>query len=247
MHHAGSAASQSSASVSSRPTSHPTPAQIADRIVDAILAARLAPGDHRGEQAQPDDHGVSRTLIREALARLAARGFVEVSSRRGWYVVQPSRAEATEAFEARAAVETGMLQTLAAPPSRAQLARLKAHQREERASIRAGDAGRRSFLLGDFHVCLAECVSGPLMADILRDLTARTTLVAALYQSTHDAARSCEEHADIVAALEAGDLAGAAALMHAHIAGVAADLGDAAPPADPPAHSRRSGAARRTA
>ena len=210
-----------------------TPAQIADSVVDAILAGRVTPGQRLGEQELADVFGVSRTLVREAMARLSARGMVEVSSRRGWFVVQPSRADATEAFSARIAVETGMLGALAKPLPRAKLARLKAHYKAEQAAIKGTDAGKRSYLLGDFHVCLAECVSGPLLADILRDLTARTTLVATLFQSTHDAALSCSEHVAIVAALEQGDAAGAAELMRAHIGAVAAALGSPAPQADP--------------
>ena len=45
--------------------------------------------------------------------------------------------------------------------------------------------------LGDFHVCLAECLGNSLLADTLRDFTARTTLIAMPYQSSHDAAQSC--------------------------------------------------------
>ena len=208
-------------------------AQIADQVVEAILAGRVAPGQRLGEQELADVFGVSRTLVREAMARLSARGMVEVSSRRGWFVVQPSRAEAADAFAARIAIETGMLAALSGPLAKSRLARLKAHYKAERAAIRERDAGKRSYLLGDFHACLAECVSGPLLADILRDLTARTTLVATLFQSTHDAAQSCDEHVAIVAALERGDPAGAAELMRAHIGHVAAALGSPAPQADP--------------
>ncbi len=198
--------------------------QIAHQIVEAILAGRIAPGQRLGEQELADVFGVSRTLVREAMARLSARGMVEVSSRRGWFVVQPSRADATEAFSARIAIETGMLNSLDKPLPRTKLARLKAHYRAEQAAIKGTDPGHRSYLLGDFHVCLAECVSGVVLADILRDLTARTTLVATLFQSTHEA---------IVAALEAGDANGAAELMRAHIGAVAAALGSPAPLADP--------------
>ena len=207
--------------------------QIDNHVVDAILAGRIAPGQRLGEQELADVFGVSRTLVREAMARLSARGMVEVSSRRGWFVVQPSRADATEAFSARIAIETGMLNSLDKPLPKVKLSRLKAHYKAEQAAIQATDAGNRSYLLGDFHVCLAECVSGPLLADILRDLTARTTLVATLFQSTHDAALSCSEHVAIVAALECGDAAGAAELMRAHIGAVAAALGSPAPQADP--------------
>jgi DNA-binding GntR family transcriptional regulator len=213
--------------------SRPGAPQIAAHVVDAILAGRIAPGQRLGEQELADVFGVSRTLVREAMARLSARGMVEVSSRRGWFVVQPSRADATEAFAARIAIETGMLHALDKPLPKTRLARLKAHYKAEQAAIRGADAGQRSYLLGDFHVCLAECVSGPLLADILRDLTARTTLVATLFQSTHDAAQSCSEHVAIVAALERGDAAGAAELMRVHIGDVAAALGTPAPQADP--------------
>ncbi len=214
--------------------------QIADHVVDAILSGRIAPGQRLGEQELADVFGVSRTLVREAMARLSARGMVEVSSRRGWYVVQPSRAAAAEAFSARIAIETGMLNSLDKPLPRTKVARLKAHYKAEQAAIKGTDAGNRSYLLGDFHVCLAECVSGPLLADILRDLTARTTLVATLFQSTHDAALSCSEHVAIVAALERDDASGAAELMRAHIGAVAAALGSPAPQADPLASLRQA-------
>jgi DNA-binding GntR family transcriptional regulator len=209
------------------------PGAIADRIVDAILAGRLAPGQRLGEQALADLFGCSRTLVREAMARLSARGMVEVNARRGWFVVQPSLDEAREAFGARLALETGLLHGLAGPLPEAAIRQLKDHVAREQAAIRAADAGERSWLLGDFHVCLAECAGNSLLADILKDLTARTTLIATLYQSTHAASESCAEHALIVAALEAGDQPRAIALLRSHIGSVAQHLGQDAAADDP--------------
>ena len=82
---------------------------ITQRIVEAVLAQRLAPGTRLGEQSLALLFDCSRTLVREALVRLAARGIVTVSARRGWYVVQPSHDEAREAFEARRVIETGLI------------------------------------------------------------------------------------------------------------------------------------------
>ena len=214
------------------------PDAIADRIVDAILAGRLAPGQRLGEQALADLFGVSRTLVREAMARLSARGMVEVNARRGWFVVQPSIDEAREAFGARLALETGLLHGLTGPLPKAAIRQLKDHVAREQAAIRAADAGERSWLLGDFHVCLAECAGNSLLADILKDLTARTTLIATLYQSTHAASESCAEHAEIVAALEAGDLPLAIARLRAHIGSVAEHLGQETTADDPLASLR---------
>jgi DNA-binding GntR family transcriptional regulator len=216
-----------------------SPDAMADHIVDAILAGRIAAGQRLGEQALAELFGVSRTLVREALGRLSARGMVEVNARRGWFVVQPSAAEARDAFDARIAIETGMVQALQGPLPAPAVRKLKAHLAQERAAIRAGEPGQRSYLLGEFHVCLAECAGNALLADILKDLTARTTLIATLFQSTHDATRSCADHAQIVAALEAGDRARATDLVRRHIEDVALHLQQPAQ-ADPLAGLRQT-------
>jgi DNA-binding GntR family transcriptional regulator len=214
------------------PADSPRPEQIADRIVDAILAGRVAAGQRLGEQPLADLFGVSRTLVREALARLSARGMVEVNARRGWFVVQPSRDEAREAFAARAAIESGLVLTMPGGRiSKPALRRLKQHVAAEQAAIRSGDASERSFLLGDFHVCLAECAGNPLLAEIMKDLTARTTLIASLYQSNHEATESNRDHVQIVAALEAGDSELAARLLREHLGSVTEHLSPEA--ADP--------------
>ena len=84
-------------------------AEIAQRVVESILAQKLSPGERLGEQELADLFGVSRTLVREALMQLQARGFVEVRSRKGWFVVEPSIDEARDAFAARRIIESGML------------------------------------------------------------------------------------------------------------------------------------------
>lgn len=211
---------------------------IAQRIVAAILAQRLAPGTRLGEQNLSMLFDCSRTLVREALVRLAARGIVTVSSRRGWYVVQPSHAEAREAFEARRVIETGLIRSNGRV-DKAALKRLRQHIRQEQAALQGDDVGQRSYLLGDFHVCLAECLGNQLLAETLRDFTARTTLIAMLYQSTHDAVQSCADHVQIVEALERGDVTAAERLMETHIGQVQAALRLGAP-ADPLADLREA-------
>lgn len=198
------------------PPSDVSPTVIAGRVVQSILAQKLAPGERLGEQALADLFGVSRTMVREALMQLQARGFVEVQPKRGWYVVQPSAEEARDAFAARRIVEAGILATEGRPLAQTIVA-LRRHIAQEREAIDGADAATRAFLLADFHVCLAHEMGHRLLADMLRDLTARTTLAATLYQSRHDAGASCTEHAAIVAAMERGDMADARARMLQHI------------------------------
>lgn len=214
-----------------------TASDISNRIIEAVMAQKLAPGARLGEQQLAMLFDCSRTIVREALTRLAVRGIVTVSSRRGWYVIEPSQEEAREAFEARRVIEMGLIRCTG-DVSKAAIKQLKSHLTREKAAVKGDDVGLRSFLLGDFHVCLAECLGNSLLADTLRDFTARTTLIAMLYQSSHDAAQSCEEHVQIVQALEKGDLAKAEKLMQAHIGSVQAALKLQVGAGDPLSHLR---------
>lgn len=202
--------------------------QIATRITEAILAKQLAPGTRLGEQQLANLFGVSRTLIREALMRLATRGIVMVSARRGWFVIEPTASEAREAFEARRVIELGLLRH-ARPLSKDAISQLRDHIAREQAAIAGDDVGARSYLLGDFHVCLCECLGNNLLSETLRDLTARTTLTAMLRQSSSQAVDSCEDHVHIVAALESGDIDEAERLMLDHLQVVESTLYEVIP------------------
>ena len=196
---------------------------IAQQVVQSILNRKLRPGERLGERVLADLFGVSRTLIREALMELQARGFVEVRSRLGWYVVEPSFEEARQTYAARRVIEPGMLRD-AGKPLQSVIRTLRAHVAEERKHIASADAGARSVLLADFHVCLAECLGNRFLTGVMIDLSARTTLVSALYQSQSAAQDSNDDHAQIVAAMAEGDLAKAETLMRQHIDTLAARL-----------------------
>src|SRR5437868_14105758 len=112
-----------------------TASEISDRIIEAVMAQKLAPGARLGEQPLAMLFDCSRTIVREALTRLAARGIVTVSARRGWYVIAPSPDDVREAFEARRVIELGLIrgQPQLAPDA---IARLQQHlQQEDRKSV----------------------------------------------------------------------------------------------------------------
>lgn len=196
---------------------------IAQKVVQSILERKIRPGDRLGEQDLADLFGVSRTLVREALMQLQARGFVEVKPRAGWFVVEPSFEDAQQTYQARRVIESGMLRE-AGKPLQSVLKRLRAHVAEERRAIESADAATRSVLLADFHVCLAECLGNRFLTSMVVDLSARTVLAAALYQSASEAQDSNDDHSQIVAALAAGDGERAQQLMQAHIDALEARL-----------------------
>lgn len=222
-------------------TTENSPADIANRITEAMLGQKLLPGSRLGEQELATLFGVSRTLVREALSRLAARGMVTVSARRGWFLVEPGTDDIRSAFDARRIIETGLLREVSPDrPAHAQaIHSLKVHIAREKAALQGDDASMRSFLLGDFHVCLCASLGYGLLVDTLRDLTARTTLVASRNQSAADAGRSCGQHEGIVNALAEGDGVLAARLMAEHLSAVHTSL-DAVGPADPLSHLRQA-------
>ncbi|WP_154795760.1 GntR family transcriptional regulator [Occultella kanbiaonis] len=71
-----------------------------------ILDWRLPPGTPLGEVEQALRLGVSRTPVREALARLAADGLVRGAGARGAVVTDLAPADVSDLFDLRIAVET---------------------------------------------------------------------------------------------------------------------------------------------
>lgn len=162
-------------------------------------------------------------IVRGLAHRGSTRGLVQASARRGWFVVEPSLEEVLEAFQARRAIETGILRIVEEVPTRV-IEMLRAHIAQEREAIAANDIAARSYLLADFHVCMVTAFENHMLAELLRDLTARTILIAALYQSVHDASEACDEHERITDLLAVGDLEGAAKQMISHIGNVESGL-----------------------
>ncbi|MBX4970667.1 GntR family transcriptional regulator [Rhizobium binae] len=197
-------------------TSETNQKSIEATIVSGILSARIRPGARLGENQLAALFDVSRTRVREAMMRLETRGIVHVSPRRGWFVVEPSAEDAIAVYEARRIVEAGLLRSMRVLTEEGRKA-LEAHLNEERNAMAAGDRQRLTYLMGDFHIRIAELSGNAIIVDILRDLTARTILISILYQSEFHAAQSHEGHCRIFEAMQAGDFAKAATLAVEHL------------------------------
>ncbi|WHO75641.1 GntR family transcriptional regulator [Rhizobium sp. BT03] len=197
-------------------TSETTQKSIEATIVSGILSAKIRPGTRLGENQLAALFCVSRTRVREAMMRLETRGIVHVSPRRGWFVVEPSAEDAIAVYEARRIVEAGLLRSMRALTDEGRKA-LDGHLNEERNAMAAGDRQRLTYLMGDFHIRIAELSGNAIVVDILRDLTARTILISMLYQSEFHAAQSHEGHCRIFEAMQAGDFVRAAELSVEHL------------------------------
>jgi DNA-binding GntR family transcriptional regulator len=198
------------------------------RIVESITAAiaerRLMPGTKLTEQKLADIFRVSRTLVRQALNQLSRDRLVVLEPSRGASVAAPSVDEARQVFEARQLIEGAMVRQLARTITAAQVAELRMHLNAERVAVGRVDISGRTRLLADFHVVLARMLGNEVLAELLSDLLTRSSLIALMYQSTHSAGASFDEHVAIVDALERHDARDAIRLTQRHLHSVERNL-----------------------
>jgi DNA-binding GntR family transcriptional regulator len=197
---------------------------IVESLTRAIVEHRLHPGTKLAEQKLADHFGVSRTLVRQALFQLSQHRLIKLEPARGAFVATPSVEEAQQVFEVRRMLETEMTRQFVRQVTPSKIKALQAHVAEERKAVQNNDVTGRTELLGDFHVRMAELMGNQVLADMLGDLISRCALITLMYQSSHAAEHSNDEHAAIVKALAAKDEPLAVHLMDEHLRHVMAAL-----------------------
>ena len=197
---------------------------IVESLTRAIVEHRLHPGTKLAEQKLADHFGVSRTLVRQALFQLSQNRLIKLEPARGAFVAAPSVEEAKQVFAVRRMLEAEMARAFARTATPAKVKALREHVAQEKLAVQQQDVPSRTELLGDFHVRMAELMGNQVLADLLRELISRCALITLMYQSTHAAVHSNEEHAEIVKALAAKDEELAVRLMNEHLLHVEENL-----------------------
>jgi DNA-binding GntR family transcriptional regulator len=191
---------------------------IVDAITRAIVEHRIRPGTKLAEQKLADHFGVSRTLVRQALFQLVQKHLVKMEPARGAFVAAPTVEEARQVFQVRRLLEAEMVRDFLRHATPAKIRALRDHVAQEKTVVdRAGNASESQELLGDFHVRMAELADNGVLAQILRDLVSRSSLITLMYQRDSFAAHSQEEHVELVKALAARDEKRAVKLMTDHL------------------------------
>jgi len=202
----------------------PSAEVIHDRILGAIVEHRLLPGTQLVEEKLAAVFGVSRTQIRQALARLAHDRIVVLHRNRGAFVSRPSVSEAREVFDARRVIEPELVRRVAATALPEHVAALREHLVRERAAQAAGDRRALTALTGAFHERIAEMAGNAFLGRTLRELESLTSLIIVLYDKPQMPACACDEHAALVEAIASRDAPRAATLMFEHMQHVEASL-----------------------
>jgi len=197
---------------------------IVESLTRAIVEHRLHPGTKLAEQKLADHFGVSRTLVRQALFQLSQNRLIKLEPARGAFVAAPSVEEAKQVFAVRRMLEAEMARAFARTATPARIKALREHVAQEKLAVQQQDVPCRTELLGDFHVRMAELMGNQVLAELLSELISRCALITLMYQSTHAAEHSNEEHAEIVKALAAKDEELAVRLINEHLLHVEENL-----------------------
>ncbi len=159
----------------------------ADRVYEAIYAAvidhRLAPGSRLREEELADTFAVSRTLVRQALHKLAQDGVIVLRPNRGAQVPEPTRRDGEHVFDARRVVECEVARRLVGKLSAAQLADLKQVVEAEARATQSQNKQEAIRLSGEFHLKLAQMSGNPIFVRLLEELLPTTSLLMALYKA----------------------------------------------------------------
>lgn len=198
-----------------RPGNGPTRVYLGLRRM--IIGQEFAPGDRLAEKEVAALFDVSRTVVRAALARLAAEGLVLWPDNHSATVASPSLEEARDIFELRQAIEGLVVERLAGKLDEAALARLRHHVGLEHAAAGV-DPPETIRLAGEFHVLLAELTGSPLLARYVADLISRSSLLLAATARPHSSQCAEDEHMNLIAKLEKGERKSARSTMTAHLA-----------------------------
>ncbi len=197
---------------------------VAGRLALAIHEHRLAPGTKLVEDDVGEIFGVSRTVVRAALQKLAHDHLVTLQRNRGAFVAQPTSREAREVFEARSLLEPRTARSAAERTKPADVIRLQAHIDQEHQALHAGDPGRALRLSGLFHIEIARIADQDTICGLITQLVARSSLIIALYWRRRNAL--CESHAHDALLHALADRNGDAAeqLMKGHLLDLVSSL-----------------------
>ncbi|MFB2554273.1 GntR family transcriptional regulator [Herbiconiux liangxiaofengii] len=186
-----------------------------------ILSWQLAPATVLAEVDLAARLGLSRTPVREALARLVADGLVEPQGGRGLIVSPVSAANVSELFELRRGLETEAAALAARRRDERVFRRLQDELREVPALLADPDPGRHAYydLVARFDAAVDGAVQNPYLVQALAGV--RTHLVRIRRLSHDNPARLLEaarEHLLIVDAIVDGDPQLAADATRVHLA-----------------------------
>lgn len=150
-------------------------------LQERLWSGALPPGTKISETRLAKELGMSRTPVREAIARLEREGVMQQVASSGTFVKRPDRLAIVEAYEVRIAIECFAVQKAALHMKPAQIRTLQSHCDQMLAAIRVFRDSRAPVMDGEplsrylgadlsFHFLLVETAANRRALDIFRDV-----------------------------------------------------------------------------
>jgi GntR family transcriptional regulator, transcriptional repressor for pyruvate dehydrogenase complex len=208
--------------------------KVAEMMRETIIGRQMAPGTALpSERELGEQFGVSRTVIREAVRALAAKGIVEVRTGSGLRVASVDEATALESLtwyirggqieyphvhEVRNAIEVEMAGLAAERRTDEQLRALQdAHKRFQAVLDDVEDATLADV---EFHALIARATQNELFSTLLGSIGEALIDVRRETLAVGSGKKTVAAHAKILAAIKQGDAAAAREAMREHLSTV---------------------------
>jgi len=192
--------------------------KLAAAIADGILKGSLAPGLRLDEIGIAQQHGVSRTPVREALRQLAMSGLIYMRPRKGAIVSKATPDQVESLFVAMAEMEATCARLAAMSMTPIERRRLQARHEAMMALAATGSTDAYSDANNAFHSAIYAGAHNAPLAEYTLGLRRRVgPFRRAQFQIDGRLLRSNQEHDAVVRAIVSGDAAGAHAAMLHHV------------------------------
>lgn len=191
---------------------------ISKKIADEIVLGRYQPGARLDEVTLATLFNVSRTPVREALKQLALQGLVVCRPNRGAVVSEMTPEQIDRMFEAIGELEAACARHAAIRMTAADRDRLCDLHAQGRLAMRAGDFELYDRLNQELHLVIIQGSCNPVLIEMTLSLRHRVSpFRRSQFRNVERMSASFEEHAVIVEALLAHDVASAQREMRAHL------------------------------
>ncbi len=197
----------------------PTEDTIYAELYDSILERRLPPETKLGENLLAAHYGVSRTIIRQVLQRLAHDHLVKLEPNRGAFVASLSLEEAKQIYEVWRLTEVVIVRDVTKTITPRQVASLRKLVMEERQACDSQDIHRLTRLSSQFHIQLADLCQNKFLGRFLKELIPQTSL-AFFYEVHNMPICTKDEHSEILDYIASGNEAAAVAMTMRHLDGI---------------------------
>jgi len=190
-------------------------------IKDAILKCVFRPGEFLPEVRLAEELGISKTPVRNAMARLNQEGFVDTVPYKGHFVSEISGNNVTEIYELRQVLECYVIRQTTHQFTQVELDAMENNVKLADIALGSGDLDRYVMLNRGFHHTFDQKYGSQSITDVLSNLDEHVqriiffTLQNDDYQDILDMQRG--DHLRIFKAIQSGDAETAVSMMENHL------------------------------